>query len=242
MKFGITKTDAFPDFDNIEFEFENHLARVVKPNVAPNGKWALKTEYFGAFPSLETELLNRGWHIAYIKNDNRWAESEDIQRKKRFVEFVAEEFALSKKCALVGMSCGGLYAARLACLAPELISVLYLDAPVLNLLSCPCALGDADVSLFDEYTNVTGRTISDMICYRESPVDKMQILLENKLPIILVAGDSDEVVPFHENGAILADYYTNNGGTIEVHLKKGCKHHPHGLEDTCVLADFIERF
>ena len=32
MKYGITKTDAYPDFDNLEFEFENHLARVVKPN------------------------------------------------------------------------------------------------------------------------------------------------------------------------------------------------------------------
>lgn len=242
MKYGITRTDAFPDFDNLEFEFENHIARLVKPNIESNGKWALKTEYFGGFPALETELLNRGWHIAYIKNDNRWAESDDVARKVRFAEFISKEFNLNNKCALVGMSCGGLYAARFTCEAPHLVSAIYLDAPVWNFLSCPCALGDAEVSLFEEYNTVTGRTISEMICYRECPIDKMDILLKNNIPVILVAGDSDEVVPYHENGAHLEKFYKENGGTIEVYVKKGCKHHPHGLENTSVVADFLEKY
>ena len=241
MKYGITKTDAFPDFENIEFEFENHRAILVKPNNKPNGKWAFKTEYFGAFPSLETELLNRGWHVAYIKNDNRWALDADLERKVRFIEFISKEFQLEQKCAMVGMSCGGLYAARLSILAPHLVSVLYLDAPVLNLLSCPCALGDAEVSLFDEYHKVTGMTISQMICYRESPIDKLDVLIKNNIPVFLVAGDCDEVVPYHENGEVLEKYYKDNNGDIEVCIKHGCKHHPHGLENPDIIADFIER-
>ncbi len=242
MDMKIVNKEPYEAFEGIEFEFEGHSATVTKPNVKPNGKWALKTEYFAAFPTLETELLNRGWHLAYIKNDNRWAEPEDVERKKRFVEFVSKEFKLSEKCALVGMSCGGLYAARLSILAPELISVLYLDAPVLNLLSCPCALGVATQPLFEEYNKFTGRTISEMICYRESPIDKMETLLKNNLPVILVAGDSDEVVPYCENGAILEKYYKANGGVIEVHIKPGCGHHPHGLENPEVIADFMEKF
>ena len=125
------------------------------------------------------------------------------------------------------MSCGGLYAARFSCLAPHLVSAMYIDAPVWNLLSCPCGRGDKTENLYEEYYKVTGRTISEMICYRESPIDKMDILLKNNLPVILVAGDSDEVIPFHENGAHLEKYYKENGGTIEVYVKKGCKHHPH---------------
>jgi len=242
MKYNVIKTEAFPDFECVEFTFEEHPAKLVKPNVSPNGKWALKTEYFGAFPALETELLNRGWHIAYIKNDNRWAETEDLQRKKRFVEFIADEFSLNTRCALVGMSCGGLYSARLSILAPELISAVYMDAPVLNLLSCPCALGDAEVSLFEEYNKVTGRTISDMICYRESPIDSLKDLFDTNIPIILVAGDSDETVPFHENGAILINYFKDHGREIDVYIKKGCKHHPHGLDDQRIVADFLDRF
>ena len=242
MEYNVTRVEPYQEFECYEFEFEGHLARIVKPNVEPNGRWSLKTEYFSAFPTLELELLNRGWHLAYIKNDNRWAEPEDVARKVRFAEFVAVEFGLNKKCAIVGMSCGGLYGTRVAMAAPHIISALYLDAPVLNLLSCPSAFGDAEISLLDEYTTATGRTASDMTYYRESPIDQMSILLENNIPIIIVAGDSDEVVPYHENGAILEKFYNDNGGTIEAHIKKGCKHHPHGLEDTSIVADFLEQF
>lgn len=228
-------------FSGVEFEFLGLPAKVISPNCEPNGKWAIKTEYFDAFPDTEKELLNRGWHIAYNQNENRWAEPEDIRRKGEFIKFVSEEFGLDKKCAVVGMSCGGLYGARLACAYPELISVLYLDAPVLNLLSCPGALGLGTFS-YEEYFQATGRTISEMLSYREHPIDKMDILLKNNIPIVLVSGDSDKTVPYCENGAILEKYYRENGGTIEVHIKNGCDHHPHGLEDVSIVADFMEKF
>ena len=39
------------------------------------------------------------------------------------------------------MSCGGMHAVYIAAKYPEYVSLLYLDAPVLNLLSCPCGIG-----------------------------------------------------------------------------------------------------
>ena len=68
----------------------------------------------------------------------------------------------------------------------------------------------------------------------------MHILLENNIPIILVSGDSDRTVPYCENGALLEKYYKENGGTIEVHIKKNADHHPHGLDNCEIIADFIE--
>ena len=53
-----------------------------------------------------------------------------------------------------------MYAVKLAAIIPEKIAGLYLDAPVINLLSCPCALGVAKISLYDEFFELTGRTIS----------------------------------------------------------------------------------
>ncbi|MBD5394683.1 MAG: hypothetical protein HDR71_10515 [Lachnospiraceae bacterium] len=41
------------------------------------------------------------------------------------------------------MSCGGLHAINYASLFPEDIAVLYLDAAVLNLLSCPMGFGSS---------------------------------------------------------------------------------------------------
>lgn len=227
-------------FDGDKFDFMGLPAYVIRPSGKPNGKWIYKTEYFGAFPNGEIELLRRGWHLAYNQNINRWAEDEDLDRKSAFIRYVSKTYGLSPRCVPVGMSCGGLIAVKLAARYPEQIACLYLDAPVMNLLSCPGALGRGTYHVMEEYTACTGRTLVDLLSYRGHPIDVMHVLLENRLPIVLVAGDSDVTVPYEENGALLEKYYRENGGTLRVFLKPGCDHHPHGLEDPAVLADTIE--
>ena len=69
---------------------------------------------------------------------------------------------------------------------------------------------------------------------------KIPALLEHKLPEVLVYGDADTVVPYHENGIVLENYYKENGGTILAIGKEGCGHHPHGLEDSTQIIKFIE--
>lgn len=64
---------------------------------------------------------------------------------------------------------------------------------------------------FEEYVHFTGRTFVDMLSYREHPIDKMHVLAEYKIPIVMVAGDSDGVVPYDENGALLEKYYKQCG-------------------------------
>ena len=229
-------------FTGVSFEFDCAPAKLIRPSGEPNGKWALKTEYFGAFPNAELELLRRGWHLAYIKNDNRWAQERDLARKAEFVRFISEQFGLERRCSLIGMSCGGLFAVLLAARIPELIDVLYLDAPVLNLLSCPCDMGVASSGLYEEFYRFTGRTRSEMLSYREHPIDKLPILLAHNIPVVLVAGECDRTVPYAENGAILAKEYRAQGGRLWLHLKADCDHHPHGLANPISLVDAIEAF
>ena len=229
-------------FDGVELLFEESPAKVIKPHGTPNGKWALKTEYWNAFPAVEIELLHRGWHIAYQKNDNRWAREKDVARKADFVRFVSKEFSLNEKCSMIGMSCGGMYAVLLAARCPELADVLYLDAPVINLLSCPCDMGMAQSGLYDEFFRFTGKTKSEMLSYRNHPLDHLPTLLAHRIPVVLVAGDSDRTVPYVENGALLAETYKKASVPIRVFLKEGCDHHPHGLETPSAVADAIEEF
>ena len=227
-------------FKGFEFIFENNYARIILPNCIPNGKWALKTEYSEAFPNTEIELLNRGWHVAFNQNDNRWAEEKDLLRKANFVKFIPKRFNLNEKCLLIGMSCGGLYAVKLTAIIPNLIQMLYLDAPVLNLLSCPCCMGVATDDLYPEFFEITKKSKSEMLSYRDHPIDKMDILLNHDIPILLICGDSDTTVPYEENGKILKDYYERNGGKIYSLLKKNCGHHPHGHNDPKIAVDVIE--
>ena len=230
-------------YECLDFKFEGYDAFLVKPKGTPNGKWALKTEYRDAFPATECELLSRGWHIAFRKNKNRWATRDQIECTARFVSFISEEFGLESRCSTVGMSCGGLIATTLAAAHPELVDVLYIDAPVLNFLSCPCDMGIADSRIYEEFSRVTGYNKSTILSYRDHPIDKMHLLLGNDIPVVLVAGDSDHVVPFSENGAVLADYYQRNGGRIKIWVKPGCDHHPHGLiGEEGKVVDAMEAF
>ena len=231
-------------FSALRFDFEGHEAVLVQPQQAAKGNpWLLKTEYFGAFPDLEIEMLRRGWHLAYVKNGNRWGLREDLDRKKRLRDYLVAEFGLSAKCVPVGMSCGGLIGSKFAAKYPECVSALYLDAPVMNLLSCPAGLGvHGGGSFMQEFVDATGMDLPKLICYREHPIDKMHLLLQNNIPIILVYGDADVVVSYTENGALLEKYYKENGGVIEVYGKAGCGHHPHGLEDNTPIIEFVEKY
>ena len=57
----------------------------------------------------------------------------------------------------------------------------------------------------------------------------------------MVYGDSDDIVPYDENGAILEKFYRENGGEILAIGKNGCGHHPHGLEDPTPIIEFVEK-
>lgn len=229
-------------FKRLDFEFEGREAILILPENANEDKnWLMKTEYFDAFPDFEIEMVKRGWHLAYIKNVTRWCLDEDLDLKKRFAEFLSREYGLYKKCVPVGMSCGGLIGSKFAAKYPECVSCLYLDAPVMNLLSCPAGVGDAGDDLWQEFVEATGIGLSKLISYREHPIDKMHLLLENNIPVIMVYGDSDETVPYHENGEILEKFYREKGGIITAIGKKNCGHHPHGLEDNTPIVEFVEK-
>ena len=227
-------------------KFEEHEAILVYPEESTaNGYLAVKTEYWGAFPdAIETALLEKGFHLCYIKNDNRWGVNNDLDRKARFVRFVQESCGLKSRCVPVGMSCGGLIAIKFAARFPELIQCLYLDAPVVNFMSCPCGFGVGNPLSEDnsEILNALGlESISQLLAYREMPLDKIPELVAHKIPVVMIAGDSDPVVPYCENGVFLEKAYKDAGAEIEVYIKPGCAHHPHGLDNPTAPLKFIMR-
>ena len=224
----------------LEFEWNGRAAKLVIPgNPCEGKKWLLKTEYFGAFPSFELEMLRLGYHVAYIANKTRWHDESDDDAKYEFCKFLQQEFHLSSQCVPVGMSCGGMHAVYFAAKYPQCVSALYLDAPVLNLLSCPAGVGVAGDDMYEEFVRDTGMTKSDLINYRHHPIDCVATLVKYQIPVFLVVGDSDGVVPYTENGKVLYDYYKKHGGVIEQVVKPGCGHHPHGLEDNSSLVEFV---
>ena len=79
----------------------------------------------------------------------------------------------------------------------------------------------------------------DASAFKGNPLDKLDQLLAGQVKIMLVAGGADTVVPYKENGKLLASYYEEHGGTIKVIVKPDCDHHPHSLEDPSPIVEYI---
>ena len=239
-------SELWNGFRTEEFLFEEKPARVIFPEEGTSvGRLAFKTLYRDAFPqAVELDLVKRGFHVAFITNDHRWGAEKDLDRQARFARFVTEKYELQKRVVPIGMSAGGLLAILLAAKYPEMISCLYLDAPVLDYLSCPGCYGDAKREnpqevLEEVYRAIPPKNISQLIGYRGAPLDKLPVLVRHKIPVVMVVGMADLLVPYHENGQYLQQAYEAAGVDIQCHFKPECGHHPHGLENNEQVIQFI---
>ena len=74
---------------------------------------------------VEKRLVAEGFHLAWLKNETRFATKEDCERKSQFVSYLIEQYALQSKCVLIGYSCGGAHAVNFAGTYPNLVSCAF---------------------------------------------------------------------------------------------------------------------
>jgi hypothetical protein len=100
---------------------------VIVPKKSVNGNpWSWRGCYWDHQPQTEIELLQRGFHIAYISAN---ANLKPGREWDAWYTFLTETHGLSKKPAFVGMSRGGEYAYDWATAHPENVSCIYADNP-----------------------------------------------------------------------------------------------------------------
>lgn len=228
-----------------EFEFEGRLASIVFPEKANENKyWSIKTEYRDAFPETEVELLKRGWHVAYLKNESRWATPTDAHARARFAKYIIEQYGLYEKCVPVGMSCGGCNAMNFAGFHPELVACMFLDAPVMNFTDLPGNFNkefNRNVWESEFIKAYPGIKRADLLNFDNHPVNKAPILIEHKIPILMLYGTDDIVVEYLQHGKLLEDFYVDHPELLTVMKRPEEGHHPHGYPThPWTIADWIE--
>ena len=92
--------------------------------------------------------------------------------------------------------------------------------PVCNLASWP--LKNSKRPVLADYALPEAELLANLARY--NPVDNLQGLLANRVPMFIVHGDSDGTVPFADNGAIVKQRYEAGGGSITVKLIPGEGH------------------
>jgi lysophospholipase L1-like esterase len=233
-------------FARYDFTVDGVPATVVAPERAMPGKpWIWRAEFFDHRPELDLALLKRGFHLVYIEVGNTFGAPSAMKRWDAFYGALTHTYGLSSKPVLEGLSRGGLYIYNWAAANPTKVAVLYGDNPVCDFKSWPGGKGVGPGSppdwqkLIHDYGFASE---AEAMAYTKNPIDNLAPLARAHVPIIHLAADADEAVPYAENTVLLKERYEKLGGTIVVMVKHGFKHHPHGLDDPTPLIDFIAKY
>lgn len=157
-----------------------------------------------------------------------------------FHRFLINKYSLNEKAVLFGFSRGGLYAFNYAAAYPQMVSSLYLDAPVVDIRSWPGGLRKAVNSPAErrECMEIYGLDMETLKSFEGNPVNKADKIAGAGIPVIIVAGDSDNIIPIEENTYVLADELERLGGQVKLIVKKGVGHHPIALRNHLKLRIF----
>lgn len=222
--------------------FEGYEVSIVLPHTPKEGHpWIWRTEFFGAFATVDLAMLQEGWHLVHINLANQYGCRHAVEIMARFQDFIGRTYHLAEKAILIGLSRGGLYALHYAFDYPQNVRVLYLDAPVVDIKSWPAGFGKGEGSQSDWYecrrafASIEGGTEGYALRLQQG----FETLIKEAIPVILVAGDQDTLVPFEENGRRIAEVYKETEIPFELILKEGIGHHPHSLENPEEIVRFL---
>lgn len=244
------ESDSFPGqktawngFDRYDFTVEGKPVLVVVPKKPAAGRpWLWHGEFFGHKPAPDIALLERGFHVVYMQVPNLLGSPRAVAYWNALYLELTDSHRLAKRAALVGLSRGGLYCYNWAAANPDKVACIYADAAVCDFKSWPGGKGKGQGSPRDWklVLEVYGfQDEAEALAYDKNPIDNLAPLAAAQVPLLHVYGDADVTVPWDENTGIVAERYRKLGGDITLIAKPGVGHHPHGLEDSTPIVEFI---
>lgn len=230
-------------FDRYAFSVDGQSCLVVVPKQAAQGKpWIWRAEFFDHHPEIDLGLVAKGFHLAYMNVGNTFGCPDAVAHMLAFYNDLTGKYGLSKKPVLEGLSRGGLYVYNFAAANPDKVGAILGDNPVCDFKSWPGGKGKGPGSGGDWQKLIKDyhfNSEAEALAYGKNPVDNLKPIAAAKIPVLHLAGDADEVVPYEENTVVIRDRYEKLGGDITVIVKKGMKHHPHGLDDPTPAVDWV---
>ncbi len=221
---SLTAQEVFPKTAEV-FEVDGHKAFLYaapKPAASKPWLWYAPTlngvSLFGRKMYFEA-FMKAGISIAgYDLGEVRGSSASTAKFTLFYEEMVKRGY--SAKPILLGQSRGGMMTLAWAFRNPEKVRAWVGIYPVCNLASWPLknskAQALADFAMSEEELNAK---LSEF-----NPVDHLKGLIDNKVPMFVVHGDSDVVVPYELNTGLLKERYTAGGGQISVKIIPGEGH------------------
>jgi len=240
---------TWKSFERINFKLEGkeaHLTRPEKP--LPGNPWLWRARFPGYHAQIDSILLVKGFHIAYINTDNQFGSPKAVAVWDKFYSHLIKTYKLQDKVALHGHSRGGLFIYNWAKKNAEKVACIYGDAVVCDFKSWPGGIGTSEggkkewETLKAEYGFEND---AEAKAYKDNPIDNLEELVKAGVPILHTVSLKDEVVPPNENSLLLVNNYIHLGGTATVSpcssgVQKAKGHH-YNIDDPEMVVDFIMR-
>ena len=237
------KRSAWHGYERIDFSLPGDGARciLVKPKTPAKGNpWIWRARFWGHQPALDLQLLGKGFHLTYCEIGGLFGAPRAVERWNKFHALAVQQ-VLSSRPVLEGMSRGGLIIVNWASANPDKVTAIYGDNPVCNFNSWPGGKnGKFSKKDWQRCLKAYGLSAAAATDHPQplSPAT-LKPLAEKKVPIALVLGLADMVVPAGENGEALARNYESLGGPLKIWRKPGKGHHPHGLHPPDELTAWL---
>ncbi len=253
-RFPVISQDKMQWHLRTKFTMDGCEAWVVEPDVpAPDGRWAWCMEWPTAFQDRVgvRALLAAGYRwvtfnpaskTVYSGNQN----DEMIAKRRAFQKFLVEELGYAKKCCLIGMSWGGYYSVRYASTHPDCVAAAYLDAPLLDFTTSSMYTAPSSASATKEKLRQYYPFITDSYVGADDPfqsVNRAEPIAKAGIPLLILYGGVDTVVPPEKNCLRFAEAFEKAGGDLMMERRGRYGHHPHGVEPNEVqrIVNFFNR-
>jgi predicted esterase len=208
------------------FEIDGHKAIVfASPKPAAGKPWVWYAPALNGGVSLVQRklyydgLMQAGIGIAgYDLGEVRGSPASSAKFSLFYDEMVKRGW--SPKPILLGQSRGGLMMLAWGTRNPDKVRAFVGIYPVCNLASWP--LKNSKAATVADYAMSEADLLEKLKQF--NPVDNLQGLLSHKVPMFVVHGDSDVVVPLDDNTGLLKERYQAGGGTITVKVIPGEGH------------------
>lgn len=239
----IVAADTFYGFPRTRFTFRGCTAWVVEPSLPAREKkpWTWTMQWADAFvprtPALH--LLRQGWHHVTIDTFKYRMNDEGVAVSKAFQDYLTSELGFAPKACLIGLSWGGFFSTRYAAAHPSAVAAIFYDCPLMNFAKFMDLPPDAVKQKIGPWAN--GAPL-DWSADPRLPVNLAEPLAKAGIPVHLVYGAADRVVPPETNCELFIPRFKAAGGEITVIRRDLYGHHPHGVEvDDLSIAEFFRR-
>ena len=193
-----------------------------KPAAAGTKPWLWYAPTFANLPDPSHEwmfkqLLDRGFAIAGIDVGESYGNPEGRAAFTKLYERLVQEYGLARKVCLLPQSRGGLMLYNWAAENPDKVQCIGGIYPVCDLASYP-GLERACGAY-----KMTETQLLAMLA-QNNPVDRLEPLAKEKIPILHVHGDNDKLVPLEKNSGELVKRYQVLGGPSKLIIIPGKGH------------------